>query len=130
MPAPDLVTLALAVLRSAVAAEVYSQQLSARESSPPYIVIRALPGGREVDPRFPSASGPVQIDAYAAARDAAQDLAVSARDALVQAWQQHTTTPEGSLTNVTTISPPAASTGIVPDGLHRSTATYSLTAVA
>lgn len=64
------------------------------------VVIRHLPGGSHVDPRFNHVRATVQIDAYHASKHAAFDLCAEVLDALSAAWRGGVTTTHGRITRI------------------------------
>lgn len=64
------------------------------------VVIRHLPGGARVDPRFPHTRATIQVDAYHAAKHAAFDLCADVLDALVGAWRGGVVTSHGRITRI------------------------------
>ena len=64
------------------------------------VVVRHIPGGSHVDPRFSHVRATVQVDAYHASKHAAFDLCDEALQALVGAWRNGVTTAHGRITRV------------------------------
>lgn len=64
------------------------------------VVVRSIPGGSHVDPRFPHVRATVQIDAYHDGKHAAFDLCAEALQALSAAWQSGITTSHGRITRI------------------------------
>lgn len=120
--------LLLAIERSALApAKVFSLQPADLLADMPCVVVKHIPGGTGIDPRFSASRVSAQLDAYATSKRAAFDLAVAARDALVAAWRAGTRTDFGVIARVLDAPDPAELR--LPnqaDGFTRYTSTASL----
>lgn len=120
--------LLLAVVRPAVApASVFSLQPADLLNDMPCGVVKHIPGGAGIDPRFSASRVSAQLDAYASSKHAAFDLAVAMRDALVAAWRAGTRTDHGVIARVLDAPDPAELR--LPDqadGITRYTSTASL----
>lgn len=91
----------------------------------PYVVIRRA-AGAAIDPRFLD-QPVVSVDVWHRSKASASDLAESVRVALVEAWEQQTTTDVGHLAYFREDSGPAElRTAEQPDTLFRYQANYSL----
>jgi hypothetical protein len=126
----DVEPLLLDVLRPALApVQVGSENPARLLGILPYVVARSVPGGRVIGPHRDTVTDrPVQVDAYAATRHAAQLLCSQALGALVAAWRAHTVTAHGAITTIGAVSPPSEihEPG-QPDALRRYVATLNLT---
>lgn len=90
--------LILDVVRPVVApVQVGSLQPADLLSRLPYVVVKHIGGPGTVDTRFRPARVLVQVDAYHGQKRAAFDLATEVLDALVTAWRQGTTYPNGRI---------------------------------
>lgn len=120
--------LLLAIVRPALApAKMFSRQPSDLLTDMPCGVVKHIPGGSGVDPRFSASRVTVQLDGYASSKHDAFDLAVAIRDALVAAWQAGTRTDFGVIARVLDAPDPAELR--LPDqadGFTRYTSTASL----
>lgn len=64
------------------------------------VVVRHIPGGSHVDPRFQHVRATVQVDAYHTSKHAAFDLCAEVLDALSVAWRTGLTTAHGRITRI------------------------------
>ena len=64
------------------------------------VVIRHIPGGSHVDPRFQHVRASIRVDAYHVSRHSAFELCADVLDALSAAWQAGLTTAHGRITRI------------------------------
>jgi hypothetical protein len=118
--------LVVAILRAALTAEVGTLVPHDLYGSPrPFVLARRVGGAAILPGHLDGAT--VDVQAYAATRRAAAELAELARTALYVAWRDQTVFPDGHVAGYGEISGPAElRTNGQPDGLYRFQATYSL----
>lgn len=90
-----------------------------------HVVVRHIPGGVHMDPRFGHVRATVQVDAYHSSKKAAFDLCAAVLDSFRAGWRQRTATTHGYISGIPVDgldAPAAVRFDDDPDGFTRYTA--------